>query len=327
METKKGFIKLNLPEFENWLKNMHVARTIISVQEHHTYSPSYALFNGSNHFDLQQGMKNYHITHNGWQDIAQQFTTFPDGSILTGRSLELSPACITGQNSGAVCIENLGNFDLGFDQMTSAHRETIIGITAILCKRFNLTLDENHIVYHHWFDVTSGKRNNGTKNNKSCPGTNFFGGNKVSDFRANFLPLVSAAVVASSPASVDVLKYATVNTNSLNIRTGPGSSYAKATDREPVTLGSILRVYKIDNGWYKISNSQDNWVASNYTVNVKRAVVIPNRLNSRSGPGTTFPVTGSFLKGQEIFIVKTNGAWGQVAMSDKWVNVTYLDMS
>ena len=62
-------------------------------------------------------MKAYHVTYNGWNDIGQHFTIFPDGLILTGRSLEKSPACIYGQNANAICIENLGNFDLGGDQM------------------------------------------------------------------------------------------------------------------------------------------------------------------------------------------------------------------
>ena len=118
MTTKFGFTKLTIDEFETWISNLRVARTILTVQEHHTFSPNYSLFNGNNHFELQRGMKHHHVNHNGWSDIGQHFTTFPDGSIVTGRSMEQSPACILGQNANAICIEHLGYFDKGKDDCT-----------------------------------------------------------------------------------------------------------------------------------------------------------------------------------------------------------------
>ncbi|RYY67337.1 MAG: N-acetylmuramoyl-L-alanine amidase [Chitinophagaceae bacterium] len=190
MTTQFGFTKMTIDEFETWITTCHITRTILTIQQHHTYSPAYAHFKGVNHFELQQGMKNYHVNQNGWADIGQHFTTFPDGTIITGRSLDISPACIKGQNANAICIENLGNFDTGKDKMTIAQKDTIIRMTAKLCSRFNLPVNVNSIVYHHWFDLVTGLRNNGTRNNKSCPGTDFFGGNKVNDCIANFLPLV-----------------------------------------------------------------------------------------------------------------------------------------
>ena len=167
MQTKYGFTQLTISEFETWLFSLKLARTILKVQEHHTFSPSYAQFKGNNHFEIQKGMKNYHVNHNGWEDMGQHFSIFPDGTILTGRSLEKSPACITGQNANSICIENVGNFDIGGDSMTQLQKEAIVSVTALLCKRFNLSVNSNSIVYHHWFNLSSGERNNGTKNNKS----------------------------------------------------------------------------------------------------------------------------------------------------------------
>jgi hypothetical protein len=326
MTSKFGFTKLTIQEFEAWLSALKVARTVITIQQHHTYSPSYAQFKGANHFDMQLAMKNYHVDHNGWADIGQHFTTFPDGTILTGRSIEKSPACITGQNSGAICIEHVGNFDTGKDAMTAAHRDTIIRMTAKLCSRFNLPVNTNSIVYHHWFDLSTGQRNNGTKNNKSCPGTAFFGGNKVADCVANFLPLVSGQAPApvTPPATTAVLKYAAVTASTLNIRTQPDAASAKATDREPAVLGAILRVYEEKNGFYKISGSQAHWVAAKFTAPVQRATVTATTLNARSGPGATFEKIGSYTKGQELFIEKEENKWCKVSMDPKWVSKDFL---
>ncbi|RYU92182.1 amidase [Mucilaginibacter terrigena] len=326
MTTKSGFTLMTIQEFETWIDAQQLARTILFIQEHHTYSPAYAQFSGTNHFSMQQGMKDYHVNANGWSDIGQHFSTFPDGTIMTGRSLEKSPACITGNNANAICIENIGNFDAGKDAMKPAHRETIIRMAAKLCKRFHLAVNTNSIVYHHWFDLSTGQRNNGTKNNKTCPGTGFFGGNKVADCTANFLPLVvqaggSVAPVASSAA---ILKYVSVTASSLNIRTKPDAASAKATDRDAAALGAILRVYKETNGWYKISGSQEHWVLGKYTTDVKRATVTADTLNARSGPGKDFEKLGSYTKGQELFIVKEENGWCKVNMDDRWVSKDYL---
>ena len=87
MKKKYGFLKMDINEFRQWLTNLRVARTILYIQQHHTYIPDYDDFNGSNHFQLQQSMKNYHVNERGWRDIGKHFTIFPDGTLLTARSM------------------------------------------------------------------------------------------------------------------------------------------------------------------------------------------------------------------------------------------------
>lgn len=325
MTTKFGFTKMNISEFESWISNLRVARTILYIQEHHTWNPSYASCTATNHFDMQQGMKTYHVSNNGWMDIGQHFTTFPDGSILTGRSLEQTPACILGFNSNAICMEHVGNFDANKDVMTQAHKDTIIRMAAALCKKFGIAVNSSKVVYHHWFNLTTGERNNGTKNNKTCPGTNFFGGNSVSACEQNFLPLVSAALngnpIAASP---NVLKYVSVNTDSLNIRSDANAQSSKVSDAPPATLGAILRVFEIKNGWYKISGSQQHWVNSSFTKDVTRATVNATTLNVRSGPGNSYPKVGSFMKDQEVFITGEQQGWSKISADNKWVKREFL---
>ncbi|MGV3552443.1 N-acetylmuramoyl-L-alanine amidase [Rhizobium sp.] len=325
--TKFGFTLYTLAEFETWIASVSVARTVRVIQEHHTWSPRYAQFNGSNHFDLQRGMKNHHVNNNGWADIGQNFTTFPDGTIMTGRPLNNSPACIFGNNANSICIENLGDFDSGKDAMTNDHAKTIVGATAALLKRFSLGMpNTNNIVYHHWFDLNTGARTNGTGTTKSCPGTAFFGGNTVAAAQANFLPKVAAAIGAgpAGPAAVAVNRWVCVNVDSLNIRTGPDSSNPLAPGTTPAKLGSILRVYAQQNNWLKISNSKDHWVSGTRTYNVTPATVNTDDSKCRTGPGTSFPIINSFNSGFQLFVHATSGGWSRVAIDEQWVSSSLL---
>jgi SH3-like domain-containing protein len=325
METKYGFTKMTPAEFEGWISAQRVARTILTLQQHHTWNPDYLSFTGDNHFELQKGMRDYHVTHNGWQDIGQHFSIFPDGMIVTGRSLEKSPACIFGFNVNSICIENVGNFDLQKDIMREAQKNSIVDVTASLCHKFSIPVHTDKIVYHHWFNLSNGERNNGTKNNKSCPGTAFFGGNKVEDCKTHFLPLVRQTMNQSAvDDSHPILKYVCVTSAILNIRKQPNGSAEKATDRGPAELGAILRVFKIQNNWYKISGSKQHWVSGRYTQDAKRGTVKADTLNVRNGPGADFSRVGSFLKNQEVFIIDEVDGWGKVSMEEKWVNTNFL---
>ncbi|MGY0041027.1 N-acetylmuramoyl-L-alanine amidase [Pedobacter sp. NJ-S-72] len=317
---------MDISEFEQWISKLKVAKTMLYIQQHHTWNPSYVSFTGDNHFEIQKGMKDYHINNNGWMNIAQHFTTFPDGSILTGRSLENSPACIYGFNANAVCIENMGNFDIGKDVMTDAHKNTIIRMTAALCKKFGIVVSSNKIVYHHWFNLSTGERNNGIKNNKSCPGTNFFGGNKVIQCEQNFLPLISMALKGQNTSvNAQVLKYACVTTDALNIRVAPDAISDMVKNRDKPTFGAILRVYEIINGWYRISNSAQHWVDALQTQDVVRYLVNTDVfLNIRSGPGTEYPKVGSIKKNQDVFGIEEKNGWIKLVLSNQWIKKELL---
>ena len=326
MEKKYGFMKLTPIEFENWISTIRVGRTILKVQQHHTYLPNYSHFNGSNHFERQLAMKQYHTVQNGWQDIGQHFTIFPDGSILTGRSLEKSPACITNQNAHSICLENFGNFDSNGDKMTDAQKDSILIVTAALCKRFNLPVDSNSIIYHHWFRLDNGLRTNGGVNTKSCPGTAFFGGNKVIDFEKNFKTLVIAKLNGTSPKTDvgSVLRFVCVTASKLNVRSIPNNTGSIVKERLSLSMGAILRVYEIQDGWYKISFSQSHWIYGKYTKEVKRAEVTTSTLNVRTGPDVKFEKQYSLQKDEIVFVFEEDNGWFKIGLEDKWVSGKYL---
>jgi hypothetical protein len=194
MRQRGKFLLLDLVEFENWVAGLILSRKIKLVQNHHTWLPDYRTFAKSkDHFRLLAGMERSHLER-GFSQIAQNITTFPDGSIAICRPLEFIPAGIKGVNSFGICIEHVGNFDSGKDVMTSEHEDTIINVNLLLCEKFNLPINTSAIVYHHWYDLTTGKRvKDGSPNTKTCPGGNFFGGNTIEKCEANFIAQVRAS--------------------------------------------------------------------------------------------------------------------------------------
>lgn len=328
METRNGLTLMDATEFETWIASKQVARTVLYIQQHHTYIPNYSHFNGSNHFQQQQGMKNSHLAL-GWGDIAQHFSIFPDGKICTGRSLEWNPAGIYGFNNYAICIENVGYFDTGKDNMTTAQADSIVRVTAALCKRFSIPVNTDRIVYHHWFDLQTGARRNGQGVTKTCPGTNFFGGNSVAAAQSSFLPLVqakvNAAAATTNPAPSAILKYGVVNAEGLRIRTGPDTSHTVINE---AVNGAVVRIYEIKNGWYRISSGKQEWISGRYVADVKRATVNADILFVRCGPGKQFdPPLGKALKGEEVFIYAESNGWCKIGRDERWVSKDYLTLA
>jgi len=264
MQTRGTFILCTMDEFDDWLESAGVSRSISLIQNHHTWSPSYAHFTGDNHFGLLSAMEEYHIRERGFDMIAQNLTTFPDGTVAVCRPLDRIPAGIKGANQGGICIEHLGNFDAGGDTMRAEHRATIVDVNAILCHRFGLVPDTGSIVYHHWYDLDTAKRTDGTGNTKSCPGTNFFGGNAVEAAAAGFVPLVQqrlatgpAARAADSPDTPT----AVVAVDSLNVRDGAGMSCGILRQ---LRRGVAVRVYERQGGWCRIAADRQEWVCERY---------------------------------------------------------------
>lgn len=189
------YILMTRVEFANWLFHNQFTRKITLIQQHHTWLPSYKHFHGSNHVQMLKGMENFHVKENGWKNIAQNITTFPDGTVAVSRPFNSAPEGSIGAkaNAAGISIEHVGNFDIGHDVMTKEQSETIIFITAALSIKFGLTPSIDSITYHHWWDLGTGERvldNAPAYNVKTCPGTGFFGGNTTTDAKTHFFPLV-----------------------------------------------------------------------------------------------------------------------------------------
>ena len=123
---------------------------------HHTWKPEKKDFNGNNHMRLQESMKNYHMRTNGWSDIAQHISLFPDGLFVTGRPFNIQPASIKGWNhKKPLMVEMIGNFDKGHDKLEGIQLENLLKIIKYFIENYG----QQSIIFH---------RDNSSK---TCPGT------------------------------------------------------------------------------------------------------------------------------------------------------------
>ncbi len=329
MQTKHGFTKFNPSEFETWFAAQSISRQINTVQHHHTWSPSHKHAARHDAFTLQKNMKHHHVGTNGWSDIGQHFSIFPDGAVLTGRSLNKSPACIYGANRHALCIESVGNFDTGKDSMTPEQSDAIVRVTAAILRRFTgIPRDEHGVVYHHWYDLSTGERKNGAGVTKSCPGTAYFGGNKVADFRTGLLPKLLASLggaPAPAPALVPQTDYVVVTASALNVRKGPSTDHGKISEHGAIPEGSIMRVHARDSGWLKVANSKEHWVFGRFTAGVERGVINTVDSNCRSGPEMSFPVVSVYQPEQVVYVQERSDGWCRIG-STEWVHGSLITL-
>ncbi|GAB6095364.1 amidase [Desulfatiferula olefinivorans] len=314
MKKHGGFILLSPDEVRDYLLALPVNRVVGVIQNHHTFLPDYGTFNARpDHMRLLAAMKNHHVVNNGWSDIAQNLTTFPDGTVAVCRPLSVIPAGISGHNARAVCIEHLGNFDEGKDTMTEAHRRAIIHLNAVLLEKFGLTPSTESIVYHHFF------------HSKTCPGTAFFGGNTREAAEAHFIPLIAEALKAiarPAPPPETPLFYRLVLAAYLNIRTAPGVNNPKDG---LVHAGATVPVYEERSGWSRISPSASRWVASRYLTPIDTARVGTRALNVRSGPGTAFAILTTLVEHTPVTVYERRRSWCRIDPNEKWVACSYLD--
>ena len=274
--SKYGFTKMDANEFKTWITKQ--SKTGFNgIQVHHTWSPSYSNFykaDGTHEDELkrQNNMKYFHVNSNGWGDIAQHFTIFPNGAIVTGRKLTNTTAIgIKGWNTNKICIEMYGNFDKGKDIMTEEQRHAMIVVYGELCKHYKITPSLDTIRLHSWF--TSGGRYIGTYDKtisaKTCPGTNFMGiGNTKEAIRDQFIPLIKNYIKCGECATKPVTTPSTtkdyrvrVTTSSLNVRKGPGTSYSVTTT---VKKGEVYTIVETQNNWGKLKSGA-GWISLAYT--------------------------------------------------------------
>ncbi len=134
---------------------------------------------------------------------------------------------------------------------------------------------------------------------------------------------------------------ATVTVNSLNVRKGPGLSYAVMMQ---INKGESYQVTSVNGNWLELSIAgKRGWVAG-WLVNRKQSPSqsssLPDTaadgtsvsskvdgLRVRTGPGLNFQIIGSISPGPAYRVISKSGTWVKISLSGKegWVHGSYLN--
>ena len=125
-----------------------------------------------------------------------------------------------------------------------------------------------------------------------------------------------------------------VNTGSLNVRSGPSTSYRilgvykYGQEVKVVSVNNNWAKIKYNNGYAYVSNSTGKYfkytakatapVSSNYLVKVTA-----NALNIRKGPGTSYAVVGCIRDKGVYTMVQEQDGWGKLKSGAGWISLAY----
>ena len=118
-----------------------------------------------------------------------------------------------------------------------------------------------------------------------------------------------------------------VTASTLNVRTGPSTSYSKASYQ--LTSGELVEVVSVANGWAQLSDG--NYVSAQYLMEVTTSddgsattmYVTCRTLNVRTGPSTSYSKVGTLSRGTSVEVVGTYGNWAKLS-NGYYVSLSYL---
>lgn len=148
MKSTEKFILMSSDEFRDWLNGQDIHRPVRCIQNYYTILPAYARFTGSNHFQILSGMEEYQSFEKGYDEIGQNLTVFPDGSIAVCRDLNKIPAGKNGSSAFCLRVEHILNTGNEKKDLPEAQLDSSIWLNAILCLKFRINAGNTSIVTH-----------------------------------------------------------------------------------------------------------------------------------------------------------------------------------
>lgn len=146
---------------------------------------------------------------------------------------------------------------------------------------------------------------------------------------ASSAPTPSAA---PSSASAQPILRGRVNSPTLNVRSGPGTSYPKV---DKLRQGDIVELLEKTANWWRIGPGR--FVSGDYIsliqpagvaspIAARQGVVNHAKLNVRSGPSTANTKVGELKKGDRVSILETSrDGWHRIGVN-RWVLGSYINL-
>ena len=121
----------------------------------------------------------------------------------------------------------------------------------------------------------------------------------------------------STGSETSGIKEGRVNAGPLNVRSGPGTSYAKVGS---LKMNTLVTIEEQVNGWYKVTGGGlTGYVSADYITpgsdpvsEPEQGMVTTGSLNVRSGPGTSYSKVGSLGRGASVTVVDKVNGWYKI---------------
>ncbi|MDY3002249.1 MAG: SH3 domain-containing protein [Romboutsia timonensis] len=154
------------------------------------------------------------------------------------------------------------------------------------------------------------------------------------------IALATLAMIPMTANNAYVSNIGTVTASSLNVRSGPSTSYTVVTT---VKKNDKVNILQSSNGWYKIetSSGKQGWVSSSYVSasnsntnnstnnNTQSNIAIVNTdgLNFRNGAGTSYSIIKVLNKGEKVEVISESNGWSKVKHDSRlgYVASQYID--
>jgi N-acetylmuramoyl-L-alanine amidase len=120
-----------------------------------------------------RGVQNYHMDHNGWNDIAYSFLVCKHGYVFEGRGYRNRTAATGADNNHTLAVSFLGDDTVGRDDVTDAGRTAFVQITQEIQRRWR-----KRMLYRGHRDFTA----------TTCPGDELYRYIRSSRFAARVNP-------------------------------------------------------------------------------------------------------------------------------------------
>lgn len=139
MNIMKNLCNLQLMtthEFSKWLDSKEITRSIGYIQNFYTRMLCYARFNGQNHLQILEEIEAYQKSLHGYDEIAQNFTMFPDAIIAIGRDINKVPPGVNGTARLCVRVEYILDTGNKMQPTSDDVQDYTTWLNAMLCMKF-----------------------------------------------------------------------------------------------------------------------------------------------------------------------------------------------
>ena len=150
--------------------------------------------------------------------------------------------------------------------------------------------------------------------------------------------LATLAMIPMAANNAYASNIGTVTASSLNVRSGPSTSYKIVTT---VKKNDKVNILQSSNGWYKIetTSGKQGWASSSYisisnndtnnNTNTSENIAIVNTdgLKFRTGAGTSYSIIKVLNKGEKVEVISESAGWSKVRYDSRlgYVASQYID--